>query len=76
MVKKWSIGIAILVAAGLLSNIAFCLVYPDVSRLVRRGIVIPEYEEMVSAPAEVEAGHQEEVKPMPAEGSMSTGVGE
>ena len=33
MVKKWSIGIAILIAAGLLSNIAFYLVYPDVSRL-------------------------------------------
>lgn len=35
MVKKWSIGIAILIAAGLLSNIAFYLVYPDVSRLKR-----------------------------------------
>jgi monofunctional biosynthetic peptidoglycan transglycosylase len=33
MIKKWSIGIAILIAAGLLSNIAFYLVYPDVSRL-------------------------------------------
>jgi monofunctional biosynthetic peptidoglycan transglycosylase len=33
MVKKWSIGIAILIVAGLLSSIAFYLVYPDVSRL-------------------------------------------
>jgi len=33
MVKKWSIGIAVLIAAGLLSNIVFYLVYPDVSRL-------------------------------------------
>ncbi len=35
MVKKWSIGIAILITAGLLLNIAFYLVYPDVSRLKR-----------------------------------------
>jgi len=33
MVKKWSIGIAVLIAAGLLSNIVFYFVYPDVSRL-------------------------------------------
>ncbi len=33
MVKKWSIGIASLIAAGLLSNIAFYLFYPNISRL-------------------------------------------
>lgn len=45
--------------------------------MVRRGIVIPEYEDLVSAPAEGGAGHKENVvKPMPVEGGMSTGVGE
>jgi monofunctional biosynthetic peptidoglycan transglycosylase len=45
--------------------------------MIRRGIVIPEYEEVVSVPSEVGAGHEEEaVKPLPAEGTMSTGVDE
>ena len=35
MIRKWAFGIAILIAAGFLSNIAFYLVYPDVSRLKR-----------------------------------------
>jgi monofunctional glycosyltransferase len=45
--------------------------------MVRRGIVIPDYEELVGAPAESGAGYEEEaVKPTPTEGSMGTGVGE
>jgi len=45
--------------------------------MVRRGIIIPEYEELVSVPSEVEAKHEEEAaKPKSAEGSMGTGVGE
>jgi len=35
MIKRWSIGIAILIAAAFTVNIAFTLVYPNVSRLKR-----------------------------------------
>ncbi len=35
MIKRWSIGIAILIAAGFILNVAVTLVYPDISRLKR-----------------------------------------
>jgi monofunctional glycosyltransferase len=35
MIKRWSIVIVILIAAGFILNAAFTLVYPDVSRLKR-----------------------------------------